>query len=132
MENNRKDIDELIGYLNDNSGSDIIFCRHSLNKNRILALIKNSNDFDFFYFDMEYIKDTSLRIESSTVLETEKEFINGSKKLLRVIPELEKLEFNNKKIGVPEYCYNISKEGKVTISLGWDLNRKDKKKTLTR
>ncbi len=132
MENNRKDIDELLSYLNENSGSDIIFCRHSLNKNRILALIKNSNDFDFFYFDMEYVKDTSLRIESSDVLQTEKEFLEGFKRLLRVIPELEKIEFNSKKIGVPEYYYNVSKDGKISISLGWYLNKKDKKKALTK
>ena len=130
MENNRKDIDELLSYLNENSGSDIIFCRHSLDKNRILALIKNSNDFDFFYFDMEYIKDTSLRIQSSDVLQTEKEFFKGFKKLLRIIPELEKLEFNSKKIGVPEYYYNISKDGKISISLGWYLNKEKKEKTL--
>lgn len=130
--NNAKDIDNLVNALNGVGG--ITFCNLALNKNKIIALVKNKeNVYEPFTFKVDYEKDNYIKVSAcgkDLGFKNKKSFEDELRTTIYVIHTIKDLKIYNQKLGLPDYYYHMNngkKNKKPAIQFGWDLESKKEK-----
>lgn len=130
---NTKDIDGLICSLN--SLGEITFCNHALNRDIIIALMKDKNgNYEPFTFKLDYKTNKHLKILTDDYklgFKKKKTFNEEMKAVVSVINVIKNLKINDTEMGLPHYYYNVIRDNKISVSFGWNLEKDVKKKKKT-
>lgn len=119
--NKEKDISKIIDSFN--SVGDITFCSLALDKTKIVALVKNNNNYGICKFGIDYDEYKHLRLATIN----QKEHLEDIKTYIYIISTLKKAEVEGKALNLPDYYFNLTDEGIPNVVFGWDL---EKRKTL--
>ena len=126
--NNHKDINDLVSILNSNG--KITFCSMSLDNEKIITLVKNSNNYyDIYNFKILYNKNKLLKlttINNENCNLSEKECLKNMQNILSIISSIKDIEIDNIKLNLPDYYFNINENNITNLSFGWDLDKKKK------
>ena len=111
QKNNTKDMDELVSKFN--TINTITFCNFALNRDVLIALIKDKNDtYVPFAFKVKYSKGKFLGVYTSgknTGFRNDNHEISELGAIITILHSIQNLEVSNTTLGLPDYYYHINK-----------------------